>query len=128
VSSARSPPAAAPWGLILDGVLTQYFSWRWTLYVNLPFAAIAIAGALVFIHSSRPAVAACRWKFRFPAQRPHLPVAGNDRGTATCAKRTLTHRQVKETHMTTTAFMTAVVTTATAQGSCLGTRFALKVS
>jgi polyprenyl P-hydroxybenzoate/phenylacrylic acid decarboxylase-like protein len=32
-----------------------------------------IAGALVFIHSSRPAVAACRWKFRFPAQRPHLP-------------------------------------------------------
>jgi hypothetical protein len=29
-------------------------------------------------------------------------------------------------HMTTTAFMTAVVTTA--QGSCLGTRFALKVS
>ena len=30
--------------------------------------------------------------------------------------------------MTTTAFMTAVVTTATAQGSCLATRFALKVS
>jgi hypothetical protein len=59
-------------GLILDGV-PRYFPWRWTLYVNLAFAAIAIAGALVFIHSSRRAVAACRWKFRFPAQRPHLP-------------------------------------------------------
>src|ERR1700738_2558726 len=33
-------------GLILGGVLTQYLSWRWTLYVNLIFAAIAIAGAV----------------------------------------------------------------------------------
>jgi EmrB/QacA subfamily drug resistance transporter len=42
-------------GLILGGVLTQYFSWRWTLYVNLFFAAIAIAGALVYMRSNRPA-------------------------------------------------------------------------
>jgi MFS family permease len=42
-------------GLILGGVLTQYLSWRWTLYVNLVFAAIAVAGALVYIRSSRPA-------------------------------------------------------------------------
>src|ERR1700740_488267 len=41
-------------GLILGGVLTQYFSWRWTLYVNLVFAAIAVAGALAYIRSSRP--------------------------------------------------------------------------
>src|SRR5580700_1329146 len=41
-------------GLILGGVLTQYFSWRWTLYVNLFFAAIAIAGALVYMRSIRP--------------------------------------------------------------------------
>src|SRR6266849_3418793 len=41
-------------GLILGGVLTQYFSWRWTLYVNLFFAAIAIAGALVYMQSNRP--------------------------------------------------------------------------
>ena len=41
-------------GLILGGVLTQYFSWRWTLYVNLFFAAIAIAGALAFMRSIRP--------------------------------------------------------------------------
>jgi MFS family permease len=42
-------------GLILGGVLTQYFSWRWTLYVNLVFAAIAIAGALAYMRSNRPA-------------------------------------------------------------------------
>jgi EmrB/QacA subfamily drug resistance transporter len=43
-------------GLILGGVLTQYLSWRWTLYVNLVFAAIAVAGALIWIRSSRPDV------------------------------------------------------------------------
>ena len=43
-------------GLILGGVLTQYLSWRWTLYVNLVFAAIAIAGALAFMRGSRPAI------------------------------------------------------------------------
>jgi EmrB/QacA subfamily drug resistance transporter len=42
-------------GLILGGVLTEYLSWRFTLYVNLIFAAIAIAGALVYIHTHRPA-------------------------------------------------------------------------
>src|SRR5258707_14816620 len=33
-------------GLILGGVLTEYLSWRWCLYVNLAFAAIAVVGAL----------------------------------------------------------------------------------
>src|SRR6202046_208346 len=42
-------------GLILGGLLTQYLSWRYTLYVNLIFAALAVAGALVWIHTSRPA-------------------------------------------------------------------------
>src|ERR1700734_3009003 len=42
-------------GLILGGVLTQYLSWRWTLYVNLVFAVIAITGALVYIRSTRSA-------------------------------------------------------------------------
>ena len=42
-------------GLILGGVLTQYLSWRWCLYVNLLFAAIAVAGALAWIHGGRPA-------------------------------------------------------------------------
>ena len=31
-------------GLLLGGALTQYLSWRWTLYVNLVFAGVAIAG------------------------------------------------------------------------------------
>jgi EmrB/QacA subfamily drug resistance transporter len=43
-------------GLILGGFLTQYFSWRWTLYVNLVFAVIAVAGALAWIRASRPDV------------------------------------------------------------------------
>ena len=42
-------------GLILGGLLTQYLSWRWTLYINLVFAAIAVAGALAYMTSARPA-------------------------------------------------------------------------
>jgi EmrB/QacA subfamily drug resistance transporter len=42
-------------GLILGGVLTQYLSWRWTMYVNLVFAAIAVAGALAYMRTNRPA-------------------------------------------------------------------------
>src|SRR5437868_14929544 len=42
-------------GLILGGVLTEYLSWRWCLYVNLAFAAIAVVGALVYFRAGRPA-------------------------------------------------------------------------
>ena len=42
-------------GLILGGLLTQYLSWRWCLYVNLVFALIAVAGALAWIRGGRPA-------------------------------------------------------------------------
>ena len=41
-------------GLILGGLLTQYLSWRYTLYVNLLFAVIAVAGALAYMHTSPP--------------------------------------------------------------------------
>ena len=35
-------------GLLLGGALTEYLSWRWTLYVNLVFAGVAyIGGALL---------------------------------------------------------------------------------
>jgi EmrB/QacA subfamily drug resistance transporter len=43
-------------GLILGGLLTQYLSWRYCLYVNLVFAAIAVAGALAYIRAGSPAV------------------------------------------------------------------------
>jgi EmrB/QacA subfamily drug resistance transporter len=33
-------------GLLLGGVLTEYLSWRWCLYVNVLFAAVALLGAL----------------------------------------------------------------------------------
>ena len=36
-------------------MLTEYFSWRWCLYINLVFAAIAVAGALAYIGGGRPA-------------------------------------------------------------------------
>jgi EmrB/QacA subfamily drug resistance transporter len=43
-------------GLILGGVLTQYLSWRWVMYVNVLFAAAAAAGAVVYMVHERPAV------------------------------------------------------------------------
>ncbi|MFT2015498.1 MFS transporter [Streptomyces sp. 796.1] len=36
-------------GLILGGVLTEYMDWRWTFYVNIPFAVVAVAGAIMVI-------------------------------------------------------------------------------
>lgn len=42
-------------GLLLGGVLTEYLDWRWCLYVNLIFAAIAAVGALMLVHNERAA-------------------------------------------------------------------------
>ena len=42
-------------GLLLGGVLTEYANWRWTLYVNLVFAAIALAGGYVLLEHSKAA-------------------------------------------------------------------------
>src|ERR1700745_4243979 len=42
-------------GLLLGGALTEYLSWRWTLYVNLLFAGVAFAGGALLLtrHPSR---------------------------------------------------------------------------
>jgi predicted MFS family arabinose efflux permease len=42
-------------GLLLGGILTSYASWRWTLFVNLAFAAIAITGALLWLENDQGA-------------------------------------------------------------------------
>ncbi|MGW0560060.1 MFS transporter [Streptomyces sp. NPDC003016] len=36
-------------GLILGGFLTEYLNWRWTFFVNIPFAVVAAAGAYFVI-------------------------------------------------------------------------------
>lgn len=38
-------------GLLLGGVLTEQFDWRWNLYINVVIAIVAIAGAAVFVTS-----------------------------------------------------------------------------
>jgi EmrB/QacA subfamily drug resistance transporter len=40
-------------GLLLGGLLTEHLSWRWTLYVNLIFAALALIGGLLALRHTR---------------------------------------------------------------------------
>jgi hypothetical protein len=40
-------------GLLLGGALTQWASWRWCLFINLFFAAIAIVGVVFFVAGAR---------------------------------------------------------------------------
>ncbi len=42
-------------GLLLGGILTSYASWRWTLFVNLAFAAVAAVGALLWLRNDKAA-------------------------------------------------------------------------
>jgi EmrB/QacA subfamily drug resistance transporter len=41
-------------GLLLGGILTEYLSWRWCLYVNLIIAVPAATAATALLHNVRP--------------------------------------------------------------------------
>src|SRR5712692_6459253 len=43
-------------GLLLGGALTEYLSWRWTLYVNLIFAGVAFVGGALLLERQASAV------------------------------------------------------------------------
>jgi len=44
--------AGAALGLLLGGVLTEFLTWRWVLFVNVPIGVLLIAGAFVYLHES----------------------------------------------------------------------------
>jgi EmrB/QacA subfamily drug resistance transporter len=56
--------AGAALGLILGGVLTEYLSWRWCLYVNLVIAIPATFATFALLHNE------------VPAHRPRIDVPG----------------------------------------------------
>jgi EmrB/QacA subfamily drug resistance transporter len=44
--------AGAALGLLLGGILTEYLSWRWVLFVNVPIGVILIVGGFLYLHES----------------------------------------------------------------------------
>jgi EmrB/QacA subfamily drug resistance transporter len=42
-------------GLILGGTLTEYASWRWCLFINIPIAAVAFVAGTVLVTESKSA-------------------------------------------------------------------------
>ncbi|MFI6982158.1 DHA2 family efflux MFS transporter permease subunit [Embleya sp. NPDC050154] len=40
-------------GMVAGGGLTEYLSWRWCLYLNVPIAVIAVVGALIVLPDTR---------------------------------------------------------------------------
>jgi EmrB/QacA subfamily drug resistance transporter len=57
-------------GLLLGGILTNYLSWRWVLFVNVPIGILLMLGAFVYLHQSE------RLHGRFDFVGAALSVAG----------------------------------------------------
>jgi EmrB/QacA subfamily drug resistance transporter len=62
--------AGAALGLLLGGILTNYFSWRWVLFVNVPIGVVLMVGAFLYLHQSE------RLKGRFDIVGAAMSVAG----------------------------------------------------
>src|SRR3954464_15576423 len=62
--------AGAALGLLLGGILTEYLSWRWVLFVNVPIGIVLMLGAYAFLHESE------RLRGRFDVVGAVLSVAG----------------------------------------------------
>src|ERR1700749_1663288 len=45
--------AGAAIGFILGGALTEYASWRWCLFINIPIAAVAFVGGIILVLESK---------------------------------------------------------------------------
>ena len=65
-------------GLILGGVLTEYLSWRWCLYVNAPIAVVVAIGGSAVLPAARSGLPACAPRSRWPGgirppRRRHWP-------------------------------------------------------
>ena len=58
-------------GLLLGGALTDYLSWRWTLYINLVFAGVALVGGILLLDGKEP-----REKFQLDVPGVLLASAG----------------------------------------------------
>lgn len=44
--------AGAALGLLLGGILTDYLTWRWVLFVNVPIGILLVTGAALYLHES----------------------------------------------------------------------------
>ncbi|MEO9137703.1 MAG: MFS transporter [Jatrophihabitans sp.] len=62
--------AGAAIGLLAGGVLTNYLSWRWVLFVNVPIGMVLMVGAYLYLHQSE------RLKGKFDVGGALLSVTG----------------------------------------------------